>query len=96
MNLKKIKYFILDEADEMLNMGFIDQVEAVIKRLPKDRVTMLFSATIPDEIENLCKRYMNNPEKININPENITTKTINQCYYEVEEKTNFPFTENNI
>jgi len=89
LNLKKIKYFILDEADEMLNMGFIDQVEAVIKRLPKDRVTMLFSATIPDKIENLCKRYMNNPENININPENITTKTINQCYYEVEEKNKF-------
>ncbi|MCW6108801.1 DEAD/DEAH box helicase, partial [Clostridium sporogenes] len=50
---------------------------------------MLFSATIPDKIENLCKRYMNNPEKININPENITTKTINPCYYDVDEKNKF-------
>ncbi len=49
LDLKKIKYFVLDEADEMLNMGFIDQVEAVIKRLPKNRVTMLFSATIPEK-----------------------------------------------
>ncbi|ACA54258.1 DEAD/DEAH box helicase [Clostridium botulinum] len=89
LNLKKIKYFVLDEADEMLNMGFIDQVEAVIKRLPKNRVTMLFSATIPEKIENLCKKYMNNPENININPENITTGTINQCYYEVEDKDKF-------
>ncbi|WP_251859569.1 DEAD/DEAH box helicase [Clostridium sp. Marseille-Q2269] len=86
LNLKNIKYFILDEADEMLNMGFIDQVETVIKKLPKDRVTMLFSATIPDTIENLCKKYMKNPEKININPENMITTTINQSYYEVEGK----------
>ncbi|EJO5346816.1 DEAD/DEAH box helicase [Clostridium botulinum] len=89
LNLNHLKYFILDEADEMLNMGFIDQVEAIIKKLPKDRVTMLFSATIPNEIENLCKKYMINPEKININKENITTETIEQCYYEVEEKSKF-------
>ncbi|ENK1243605.1 DEAD/DEAH box helicase [Clostridium botulinum] len=89
LNLDKIKYFILDEADEMLNMGFIDQVEAVIKRLPKDRVTMLFSATIPNEIDNLCRKYMNDPQKVNINPQNITTDAINQNYYEVEEKDKF-------
>ncbi|OOO64151.1 RNA helicase [Clostridium tepidum] len=89
LNLNKIKYFILDEADEMLNMGFIDQVESVIKKLPKDRVTMLFSATISNEINNLCRKYMKEPKKVDINPQNITTDAINQNYYEVEEKDKF-------
>ncbi|WP_125153531.1 DEAD/DEAH box helicase [Clostridium rectalis] len=89
LDLEKIKYFILDEADEMLNMGFIDQVKDIINALPKNRVTMLFSATMPEEIERLCKKYMVNPSKIEIHPENVTTDTIEEMYYEVEKDSKF-------
>jgi len=85
INLDKIKYLILDEADEMLSMGFIEQVEAVIKAVPKNRVTMLFSATIPESIEAICVKYMVNPVKIEINPEKLTVEKIDQVCYEVEE-----------
>ena len=61
--LERIDYLVLDEADEMLNMGFIEQVEAIINRLPKKRTTMLFSATIPDNVEKLRRNYMKQSEK---------------------------------
>lgn len=89
LDLDEIKYFIIDEADEMLNMGFIDQVRGVIEALPDKRVTMLFSATMPGEIEALCREYMINPGKIEIDPENITTDKIQQAYYEIEENKKF-------
>jgi len=86
LEIDEIKYLIIDEADEMLNMGFIDQVESIIKRLPKDRITMLFSATMSREIENLSKKYMLEPIKIEITPEALTVETIEQLVYEVEEE----------
>jgi ATP-dependent RNA helicase DeaD len=89
LELEDIKYLIIDEADEMLNMGFIDQVEAIIELLPKDRVTMLFSATISEEIEKLCNRYMENPEKVEINPNNVTVEKIDEFYYEAEERSKY-------
>lgn len=89
LNLEKIKYFIIDEADEMLNMGFISQVESIINMLPKNRVTMLFSATMPKEIEDLCNKYMINPQSININPESITVEKIEQSCYIIEENEKF-------
>ena len=60
--LEKIKYLIIDEADEMLNMGFVDEVEAIINELPMNRVTMVFSATLPKDVENLCHKYMKTPD----------------------------------
>ena len=89
INLKKVKYLILDEADEMLSMGFIEQVEEVIKAVPKNRVTMLFSATLPESIEAICIKYMVNPVKIEINPEKLTVDKIDQVCYEVEEDKKF-------
>lgn len=82
--LKKIQYLIIDEADEMLNMGFIDQVKAVLDKLPKNRVTLLFSATIPQEILKLCTVYMNNPINIEIEAKNSVINRINQIYYQIE------------
>lgn len=81
-----IKYLIIDEADKMLSMGFIDQVEEILRFLPQNRVTMLFSATLPEEIENLCRRYMDNPIKIEIEKENVNAEKIKQLVYDTHEK----------
>ncbi|KNZ43318.1 DEAD/DEAH box helicase [Acetobacterium bakii] len=80
----EIKYLIIDEADEMLNMGFIDQVEEIINEMPKDRVTMLFSATLEPEIQRLSKRYMKEPLIIEIEAETQRTDAIDQELYESE------------
>jgi ATP-dependent RNA helicase DeaD len=87
--LERMKYLIIDEADEMLNMGFIDQVEAIILELPTDRVTMLFSATLPNDIEKLCYKYMNNPVEVEIKATGITTENIDHSVLEVREENKF-------
>ncbi|QIZ06369.1 DEAD/DEAH box helicase [Priestia megaterium] len=84
--LDEIKYLIIDEADEMLNMGFIDDVEAIIKELPSDRVTMVFSATLPKDVENLCHKYMNNPVNVEIASSGVTTDTIEHLLIEGKEE----------
>lgn len=82
----QIKYLVLDEVDEMLNMGFLEQVEAIIKVLPQDRVTLLFSATIPDRIKSLCKTYMRDQVEVNIDEEDLTADRIKHFSYEVEDR----------
>ncbi len=89
VSLAEIKYLVLDEADEMLNMGFIDQVQAILQLIPTNRVTMLFSATMPDAIEEICLQYMRNPERIEAASNNPTTSRIEQFYYAVEEDGKF-------
>ncbi|WP_045519631.1 DEAD/DEAH box helicase [Neobacillus niacini] len=86
LELDKIKYLIIDEADEMLNMGFIDEVEAIINDLPEDRVTMVFSATLPKDVENLCHQYMKNPIHIEIAATGVTTNTIEHAVIEVKDE----------
>lgn len=76
-----VKYLVIDEADEMLNMGFIKQVEMIVRKLSKKRVTMLFSATMPDEVLALSKKYMNRPININIaNTKTVSEKIENVLY----------------
>ncbi len=87
--LNRIKYLVIDEADEMLNMGFIEQVEKIIKLLPKDRVTMLFSATLPEVVKNLCRKYMSEPVDIEIEASGITTATIEHALIEVVQAAKF-------
>lgn len=89
VSFEEIRYLVLDEADEMLNMGFIDQVEAILKVIPSKRITMLFSATMPDAIEKICSQYMRNPKKIEVASENPTRSRIEQFYYTVEENGKF-------
>lgn len=83
--LERLAYLVIDEADEMLNMGFIEQVQAIIQALPSDRVTMLFSATFPEDVEKLSRRYMDNPARIEIQASGLTTATIEHSLIEVRE-----------
>lgn len=82
----EIRYLVIDEADEMLRMGFIDQVENIIKTLPKERVTMLFSATMKPYIEKLCESYMINPVTVEIESTTLTADRVEQVYYKVEDR----------
>ncbi|PRS07238.1 DEAD/DEAH box helicase [Bacillus halotolerans] len=87
--LDRLSYLVIDEADEMLNMGFIDQVEAIIKHLPTERTTMLFSATLPEDIEKLSRQYMQNPEHIEIKAAGLTTRNIEHAVIQVREENKF-------
>lgn len=79
----KIKYLVLDESDEMLNMGFLEQVETIIENLPSDRTNLLFSATMPEDIERLASKYMNKAEYIEIESSENAFDRIEQISYEV-------------
>lgn len=81
----QIKYLIIDEADEMLRMGFIEQVESIINKLPNQRMTMLFSATMQPHIESLCQKYMKDPLSVEIVTKGVTADKIKEERYEVKE-----------
>jgi ATP-dependent RNA helicase DeaD len=76
LELDRIEYLVVDEADEMLNMGFIEQVEKIVRKLPKDRVTLLFSATLPKDVEKLCHKIMRNPIDIEVKSAAGATNTL--------------------
>ncbi|KPB04811.1 DEAD/DEAH box helicase [Bacillus sp. CHD6a] len=91
LEVNRLKYLVIDEADEMLNMGFIDQVEAIIQKLPNNRITMLFSATLPEDIKQLSDQYMTEPAFVEIKTSGLTTNRIEHVWYEVEEGEKFLF-----
>jgi translation initiation factor 4A len=80
-----IKSFILDEADEMLSSGFMDTIYSIVTTLPKTTQILLFSATLPTEILELTKHFMNNPESILVNKEELTLEGIRQFYIKLEQ-----------
>ncbi|WP_127529934.1 DEAD/DEAH box helicase [Paenibacillus kobensis] len=86
IDLEQIKFLVIDEADEMLKMGFIEHVEKIIRELPQDRMTMLFSATLPKDVENLCHKYMNHPLDIEVKTEARTTSQIEHAIYSVKDE----------
>jgi len=89
LDISSVSYIVLDEADEMLNMGFIDDIEAILKAAPKTRRTVLFSATMPPHIERLAKQYMNDYEVISVASEQISRDNIQQIYFEVSQADKF-------
>ncbi|MBI5559784.1 MAG: DEAD/DEAH box helicase [Deltaproteobacteria bacterium] len=86
LSLKDVKVVVLDEADEMLDMGFVDDITRILKETPATRQTMLFSATMPPEILNIAKRYMRSPEKIHVSGSTLTAPNIDQIFYEVRNE----------
>ncbi|MCL2336361.1 MAG: DEAD/DEAH box helicase, partial [Firmicutes bacterium] len=89
IRLNQVQITVLDEADEMLNMGFIEDIENILKEVPDERQTMLFSATMPDQIQALARRFMRDPEVIRTASKQVTVPGIMQEYYEVEERKKF-------
>ncbi|PIP13660.1 MAG: RNA helicase [bacterium (Candidatus Stahlbacteria) CG23_combo_of_CG06-09_8_20_14_all_34_7] len=89
LNLSEVKFFVLDEADEMLNMGFIEDVELILKQATSEKKTLLFSATIPERIRILSKKYLKNPKTIIMQKNQLTTDLAEQIYFEVTEQDRF-------
>lgn len=87
LKMATVKYVVLDEADEMLDMGFRDDIETIMLKVPEERQTVMFSATMSEEILDLSRRYMNNPEYIKVTRKELTVPSIEQAYFDVKEKT---------
>lgn len=86
LRLETVKLVILDEADVMLNMGFRDDIETILKDAPKERQTVFFSATMPPPIRDLIERYARNPENVKVEQKAMTVPTVEQVYYEVDRR----------
>jgi ATP-dependent RNA helicase DeaD len=85
LNISQVRTVVLDEADEMLSMGFVEDIETILAETPEDRQTALFSATLPAPIRRLASRYMNSPQSILIQRSQVTLESIEQRYYLVNQ-----------
>ncbi|MCL5070366.1 MAG: DEAD/DEAH box helicase [Actinobacteria bacterium] len=86
INIATIKYVILDEADEMLNMGFQEDIDGILEHTPSDKKVWLFAATMPDEIHAITTKYMKNPYELTIGRKNAAAENIEHIYYVVHER----------
>ena len=86
VDLSQVKVTVLDEADEMLDMGFKDDLDAILEQTPDTKNTWLFSATMPDEVARIAKGYMNNPQEITVGTRNSGAQNVKHCYYLVQAK----------
>ena len=84
--LDQARYVVLDEADEMLDLGFLEDVEAILRRAPMGRQTALFSATVPPEIRRLAEQFMHDPVEIKVRAATLTIDTVDQYYVEVPDR----------
>lgn len=89
LKLEAMKYLVIDEADELLKRGFWEEVEAIVKKMPLERSTLLFSATMPSQIEAICADYMHNPKRIEMESNQIPIDQIKQTWYEVSHDWKF-------
>ena len=92
LDLSQIRYLIIDEADKLLELGFIEQVASIIERLPQNRTTLVFSATLPEPVEQLCRQYMRTPQRIAIAATKPLQDKIRQCYLSVPDNDKFNLT----
>lgn len=90
LDLSKVKYLVLDEVDRMFEMGFQQDVERIIRECPKERQTLMFSATISDELEYLSRRHSKNPEKV-IVTSYVDPSKLEQVFYDISSKNKFPY-----
>jgi ATP-dependent RNA helicase DeaD len=86
VDLANIDIAILDEADEMLNMGFVEEIDTILDTTPNDKQTWLFSATMPKEVENISKKYMTDPFKVTVGTKNEGADTVTHNYYVVNQR----------
>ncbi len=86
IDLSSISHFVLDEADRMLDMGFINDIKKIMAKIPKKRHTLLFSATMPNTISKLAKSLLNNPKTVEVTPKVVTVEKIDQVLYKVGKK----------
>lgn len=89
IRLNEVATVVLDEADEMLNMGFIEDIEAILREVPSKRQTLLFSATMPKPIQNLAVKFMVEPKLIEVKSKEMTVPAVDQTYIEVQERHKF-------
>ncbi|EPZ37432.1 ATP-dependent RNA helicase [Anoxybacillus ayderensis] len=89
LRLQNVHTVVLDEADEMLNMGFVEDIEAILSHVPTERQTLLFSATMPEPIRRIAERFMVNPELVRVKAKEMTVPNIEQYYIEIQEKKKF-------
>jgi ATP-dependent RNA helicase RhlE len=90
INFKALEVFVLDEADTMLDMGFFKDVQSIISKLPKSRQTLLFSATMPAEIEILAEAILTDPTKVQITAQTVTIDLVNQSVYHLDKSNKVP------
>ena len=86
IKLKKIRFVVLDEADEMLDMGFRDDIEYILKETPETRQTIMFSATMPEQIKKLMAKYQKNPRTVDVTHHKLNAPKIEQVYFDIPEK----------
>ncbi|MFF2910472.1 DEAD/DEAH box helicase [Paenibacillus sp. NPDC057934] len=89
IRLDDVQTVVLDEADEMLDMGFMEDIQSILKLVPEERQTMLFSATMPPNIQRLAQQFLKNPQHVSVIPKQISAPLIDQAYIEVPERQKF-------
>ena len=90
LKLTSIEWLVLDEADEMLNMGFKDELDKILESTPEEKQTLLFSATFPKEVEAIARNYMHNPVEVSAGQKNVGADNVSHEFYQVTDRNRYP------